>query len=611
MRQRHLLVAAFVALGALTAAACQPVAPPPPPVGPTCSAAPGSTIPGQWVATVDPDGPAPTEVVTFEASTEAAKDAEVADLESDATVLTVEPDRVVVATDVVEPGNDEDYPKQIDGLTEAGFPGAWTAGYGGSGTTIAILDSGVQASHVDLLRHPEDSGLQGRVLQGADLVTGSKASPQGTTNFARTDPYGHGTHVAGIAAAIDNTTGGIGGAPLARILPVRVLNSCGAGSFGDVANGIEWAADQGAHVISMSLGGGGGCSTALASSIQHARALGALVVAAAGNSNSSAVGVPAGCDGVLAVGATAGKGATASRASFSNYGDLVDISAPGSDIYSTYNSGNPPYATLSGTSMSTPFVSAAAALVVQRCLAQLPGPSQARGDRVAAMLIASEGPFVKSNSPQVLRLRAAGGTYSLTYPSTPPQTTAPIAFDATADEVRAALAALPAIGSGSGNVTVAGGVITPGVAGTRSIQLLAATPDNNPLTVDASGLTAGVTVSSITTSGSQSQQTVSVVAAEGTFTLTFDGATTVDPVAFNASAVSVQTALRNLATVGPNGVAVTGAAGGPYTITFTGDLASNQTKPVSADGSGLRGAATRSPFPARLNTAAAVAASCV
>jgi len=402
MRRRHLTIAAFAALGAVAAAACQPVAappPPPPPSTPSCSAAPGSTIPGQWVATVDPDGPAPTEVVTFDAPTEAAREAEVDDLDEDGTVLTVEPDRVVVALDTVMPDDDENYASQQAAFTEAGFPGAWSAGFGGNGVTIAILDTGVQAGHEDLV---------GSVVPGADLVSGSVASPKGTTDFAQVDPHSHGTHVAGIAAANDDVeTGGIGGAPLATVLPVRVLNSCGTGSIANVAQGIRWAADAGAEVISMSLGGGNDCGpdTAIAEAVEDARVLGAVVVAAAGNSGSSAVGVPALCDGVVGVGWTVGVGTGAERESRSNYGPDVDIAAPGTNILSTVPSSA--YGQKSGTSMATPFVAAAAALVVQQCGASLPS-GRARGDRVVQLLLDNQGPVVASTlQPFPGRLDAA------------------------------------------------------------------------------------------------------------------------------------------------------------------------------------------------------------
>jgi thermitase len=146
------------------------------------------------------------------------------------------------------------------------------------GPTIAILDTGVQANHPD---------LNGKVLTGANCLSGSC----GSGNSA--DDNGHGTHVGGTAAALTNNSTGIAGvAPNARILPVKVLDSNGSGSYAAIAAGINWAVGQGARVINMSLSGSS-FSSALCNAVSNAVAAGVVVVAAAGNSGSSAARYPA------------------------------------------------------------------------------------------------------------------------------------------------------------------------------------------------------------------------------------------------------------------------------------------------------------------------------
>jgi subtilisin family serine protease len=214
----------------------------------------------------------------------------------------------------------------------------------------------VQSNHPDLTGH---------VLSGFDFVCGKAG--------ASVDPNGHGTHVAGIAAARDNSIFGLGGAPDARILPVRVLGSSGQGSTGDVAAGIYWAVDHavGVDVINLSLGSASPAS-AMQNAVAYAEANGVVVAAAAGNDNTSAKLYPAGFDGeVIAVGASIKSQPSPpydppfTKAGYSNYGSWVDIGAPGSAVYSTYKGSG--FSSLSGTSMATPFVSAAAALVLERC----------------------------------------------------------------------------------------------------------------------------------------------------------------------------------------------------------------------------------------------------
>lgn len=222
-------------------------------------------------------------------------------------------------------------------------PQAWDISRSSSDTIIAIVDTGVQANHPD---------LSGKVIQGYDFVDDDGVAQDGN---------GHGTHCAGIAAAVTNNGTGIAGmAPNARIMAVRVLNNQGSGTMADVADGILYAARNGADVISLSLGGSYG-SSALQNAVQQAWNSGAVVVAAAGNSGLSLPSYPAYYSQAIAVASTTSNDTISY---FSNYGSWVDVAAPGSDIYSTYI--NSSYQTLSGTSMATPHVAGLAALIASQ-----------------------------------------------------------------------------------------------------------------------------------------------------------------------------------------------------------------------------------------------------
>lgn len=212
----------------------------------------------------------------------------------------------------------------------------------GTGEIIGVLDSGIDLNHPDLGAH---------LLSGYDFV-GNDTDPSPDAGET------HGSHVMGIANAVtDNGTGVAGVAWDARTLPVRVVNSGGGASSSDIAAGIIYAADSGAKVINLSLGGPGWVSVER-DAVLYAAARGALIVASAGNDNSDTPNYPASYDHVLSVASTT---STNARSSFSNFGMFVDIAAPGSGIYSTiYNDG---YAYKSGTSMASPAVAGVAALV--------------------------------------------------------------------------------------------------------------------------------------------------------------------------------------------------------------------------------------------------------
>jgi thermitase len=357
--------ALLVGAAALALAACQPVAGPPPDIA-SCEAPPDQDHDGavEYFAVVD-DGQAPglDEAVPFEAASQSEKSSDVAQIEAtQGDVIAVEPNYPVTSEAIDDPGVGHQW-----GIATAGFEGAWAnvaangdaGSSNGTGVLIAVLDTGVQSSHED---------LSGGVVAGFDFIDPHNSSNFGTIDLGTTS---HGTHVAGIAGARDNITGGIGGAPGATIMSIRVLNSAGSGSYAALINGINHAVGSGADVISMSLGGTT-YSPQLEFQVTNAHAKGVVVVAAAGNNGTCAAHYPAAMPGAIAVAATQPDD---TLASFSQRGSWVDIAAPGAGIWSTVNSG---YGTKSGTSMATPFVSAAAALIIDMCPGYAPTSVEAR-----------------------------------------------------------------------------------------------------------------------------------------------------------------------------------------------------------------------------------------
>ena len=262
----------------------------------------------------------------------------------DGRVLSVETD--APENGLATAGENDPLRPQQWALDQTSFEHAWSATRG-TGVTVAIIDSGVDAAHQD---------LGAVVLPGIDYVESGRDG--------RYDPNGHGTHVAGIVAAtVNNGLGIAGAAPGVRILPVRVLDANGNGLSSNVAAGIIWAADHGARVINMSLGGG--ASPGIETAMRYALDKGAVVLAAAGNNGATgnAAVYPAAYPEAIAVGAF---DENLSRSSFSNTASYVDVSAPGSDILSTWSSSSSSYAVASGTSMATPYASAEAALVISK-----------------------------------------------------------------------------------------------------------------------------------------------------------------------------------------------------------------------------------------------------
>ena len=222
---------------------------------------------------------------------------------------------------------------------------AAAAAVGSSSAVVAVLDTGIRGTHED---------LAGVLLPGADFVDGSGSG--------LVPDHFHGSHVAGIvAAASDNGVGIAGAAPSLRVLPVRVLNSSGSGSSANVANGIIWAADNGADVINLSLGATSN-SLVVEAAIDYAVGQGVVVVAAAGNSGNvgNPTMYPAALPSVVSVAAV---GSDDNRAEFSAYGTWIDITAPGVGVLSLHNGGDANYAYANGTSMAAPYVAAAAGLL--------------------------------------------------------------------------------------------------------------------------------------------------------------------------------------------------------------------------------------------------------
>ncbi|MFB9804029.1 S8 family serine peptidase [Haladaptatus pallidirubidus] len=224
----------------------------------------------------------------------------------------------------------------------------------GSGADVAIIDTGIDDDHPDLQDHL-GSG-EAFVSCGSGGLTGSCTfyGNSNSCNVSWSDDNDHGTHCAGIAAGDDNTEGVVGVAPDVTLHAVKVLDCDGSGSFSDIAAGVEYVADQGWDVASMSLGGSSG-SSALRDAIQYAYDNGVSIVAAAGNDGqcTDCVGYPAAYPETIAV---ASSNDSDGQSSFSSQGPEVDIIAPGTDIYSTVPSG---YDTFSGTSMACPHVAGA------------------------------------------------------------------------------------------------------------------------------------------------------------------------------------------------------------------------------------------------------------
>jgi subtilisin family serine protease len=250
-------------------------------------------------------------------------------------------------------------------VPQIGAPKAWAAGYDGKGVKIAVLDTGVDATHPD---------LKTQVIESKNFSTAADA----------TDHFGHGTHVASIAAGTGAKSGGKykGVAPGAKILSGKVLDDNGSGDDSGILAGMEWAAAQGADVVNLSLGGQDTPEIdPLEAEVNKLSAeKGILFAIAAGNSGPESVGSPGSADAALTVGAVDDKD---KLADFSSTGPRTgdgaikpDVTAPGVDITAAAAKGSlidqevgekpPGYLTISGTSMATPHVAGAAAILKQQ-----------------------------------------------------------------------------------------------------------------------------------------------------------------------------------------------------------------------------------------------------
>ena len=245
--------------------------------------------------------------------------------------------------------DDPQYPAQWN-LPKIGMPQAWDVTRGSPSVVVAVVDTGIDVTHPD---RPANLRL------GADYVSGGQVS---------SDPNGHGTHVAGIVAANTNNGQGVAGvAPGVTVLAILVCDFKGDCATSNVASGIVEAADAGAEVVNLSLGGYADQDLAtLSGAVSYAQGKGALVVAAAGNDGNSGTPVyPAALPGVLAVGAT---DINDSLASYSHVGSYVGVVAPGGDsngyVLSLCPVAQGSYCLKAGTSMATPHVSGLAALIL-------------------------------------------------------------------------------------------------------------------------------------------------------------------------------------------------------------------------------------------------------
>jgi hypothetical protein len=279
-------------------------------------------------------------------------------LSRDPNVEYAEPDYIASQ---ITPPNDPRYGEQW-ALNRIQAEGAWDVVTGTAGVVIAIIDSGIDLTHPDLAPNlwvnPGEIAGNSQDDDGNGFIDDIRGWNFVNANNDVSDENGHGTLVSGISAARTNNGIGIAGVCwTCRIMPVKVMQPSGFANYSDIALGVQYAAAKGARVINLSLGGYAN-SQALRDAISAAVDQGVTVVGGAGNDNSSTPFYPAAYDNVIAV---AGTTITDTRASFSNYGAWVDVSAPGAGILSTAAGGD--YVTTNGTSMAAPFASGMAALL--------------------------------------------------------------------------------------------------------------------------------------------------------------------------------------------------------------------------------------------------------
>jgi subtilisin family serine protease len=259
-----------------------------------------------------------------------------------AEVLRIDPDVEVYALENLKIKGIKTQPAQIItwNIERVGATSSWEISTGDP-VKVGVIDTGIDLSHPDL----KDN------IQGGYNAIYPWKSPN--------DDNGHGTHVAGIIAALNNSIGVVGVGPKIDLYAIKVLNAGGSGYLSDVIEGLGWAVEHGIQVVNMSLGTDQDVKS-FHDAIKNAYNAGVTIVAAAGN-DGGAVDYPAAYPEVIAVSATDENNQIAS---WSSRGPEVDLAAPGVNIYSTYKGST--YKTLSGTSMAAPHVTGAAALIIDK-----------------------------------------------------------------------------------------------------------------------------------------------------------------------------------------------------------------------------------------------------
>jgi subtilisin len=229
----------------------------------------------------------------------------------------------------------------------------------GRGVRVAVLDTGIDYRHPDLLH-----AYRG----GYDFVNNDNDP---------LDDQWHGTHVAGTIAAGVNGFGAAGVAPGVDLYALKVLSSTGSGNYSAIISAIDWSINNNIQVLNLSLGSSGDPGSTVRQAFDRAQAAGLVVVASAGNAGSGAdtVSFPAKYESVIAVASTT---STDARSSFSSTGPAVELAAPGSSIYSTYPGGG--YATANGTSMAAPHIAGIAALLLEAGVADFNGDGLVNDD---------------------------------------------------------------------------------------------------------------------------------------------------------------------------------------------------------------------------------------
>ena len=271
------------------------------------------------------------------------------------------------------PGNGESFPDvpYFGGpndwnLNSIHAPEAWARGFTGEGIVAAVVDTGVDLAHPELVSslwvNADEIPGNGRDDDGNGFIDDHRGWDFAGGDNDPTDQNGHGTHVAGTIAAANDGQGATGVAPGVTIMPVQVLAANGSGSTSSVAAGIRYAVDNGADLINLSLGGG--FSSAILSALQYAAEHAVTVIAASGNRGAASPDYPAAHSATLSnLLSVEAHTAADAKATFSNGAvGAVQVAAPGGDIYSTLAGGG--FGRLSGTSMATPHVTGLAALAL-------------------------------------------------------------------------------------------------------------------------------------------------------------------------------------------------------------------------------------------------------